>query len=183
MEAMKRERFDQLFQSTHNVIQNPDEFYWLVNLVETLNPKTIIEIGVADGGSLKFWEQLLPENGLLIGVDICDSVRWDYRNSDRRIHLVEGDSRSTETILKVKQLLSGASIDFLYIDGDHGYEYVKTDFLNYSPLVRSKGLVGFHDISLHETHEGPTRFFNEIEGKKDALEIQPDMGTGVWWKP
>ena len=42
--------------------------------------------------------------------------------------------------------LADTHIDFLFIDGDHTYEGVKSDFEMYSPLVRSGGLIALHDI-------------------------------------
>jgi len=41
---------------------------------------------------------------------------------------------------------SEAKLDFLFIGGDHTYEGVRMDFEMYSPLVRSCGIVVFHDI-------------------------------------
>jgi cephalosporin hydroxylase len=35
--------------------------------------------------------------------------------------------------------------DILFIDGDHSYQAVKNDTLNYLPIVRSGGYVIFHD--------------------------------------
>ena len=37
-------------------------------------------------------------------------------------------------------------IDFLFIDGDHSYKGVTTDFRLYSPLVKDYGNIAFHDI-------------------------------------
>jgi hypothetical protein len=39
---------------------------------------------------------------------------------------------------------------FLFIDAGHKYENVKTDWLNYSPLVVEGGLVGFHDSNQED---------------------------------
>lgn len=36
-------------------------------------------------------------------------------------------------------------IDFLFIDGDHSYEGVKTDFELYSKLLSDKGIIAIHD--------------------------------------
>jgi len=166
--------FDQILNS-HHPVQDPDEFFWLVNSVEALKPESIIEIGVENGGSFKFWEQLLPKNGLLIGVDDYGKVKWDYRNSDRKIYLVEGDSRSAETVLKVKELLNGATIDFLFIDATHTPEAARQDWMNYGQFLRSGGMVGFHDLGLVRT------FYDTLEGRKAEKGVT--MGTGVWWKP
>lgn len=56
-------------------------------------------------------------------------------------------------------------IDFLFIDGDHSYSGVKTDFLTYSPLVAKPGLIGFHDIAEHPVETGceVKKFWDEIK--------------------
>lgn len=38
-------------------------------------------------------------------------------------------------------------LDFLYIDGNHTYEYVKRDITNYYPLIKSGGIIGGHDYT------------------------------------
>jgi len=49
-------------------------------------------------------------------------------------------------------LLGGATLDFLFIDGDHTYRGVQADFEMYSPLVDRNGLVAFHDIVVVPPH-------------------------------
>ncbi len=53
-------------------------------------------------------------------------------------------------------------IDFIFIDGDHSYEAVKKDFLDWSPIVNVGGYVAFHDTYLNvpkdksdRLHTGP----------------------------
>lgn len=36
-------------------------------------------------------------------------------------------------------------IDLLFIDADHKYEAVRADWLNWSPLVKTGGIIAFHD--------------------------------------
>lgn len=38
-------------------------------------------------------------------------------------------------------------LDFVYIDGNHGYEYVKTDLETYFPLVKEGGVLAGHDMN------------------------------------
>ena len=64
----------------------------------------------------------------------------------QQLTLVEGRSQSEKVINRVKALLDGHSLDFLFIDGDHSYQGVAADFENYAPMVRKGGLIGFHDI-------------------------------------
>jgi predicted O-methyltransferase YrrM len=37
-------------------------------------------------------------------------------------------------------------LDFVYVDGNHNYEYVLADLHNYLPLVHEKGVIAGHDI-------------------------------------
>ena len=173
---MNEKKFKEIFDSVE-IVQDPKELLWLVNLVEKTNPKIIIEIGVQNGGSLKFWEQLLPEGGLLIGIDTNDPQRvvgWDWGKSNREIHLIEGNSRDVSVALRVHRILGQREADFIFIDGEHGYEAVKGDFRLYSGFVRNGGLIGFHDI--YEALD----FFRFLSGMKFIAHNK--MGTGVWWK-
>ena len=70
-------------------------------------------------------------------------------------------------------LFEKKTIDFVFIDGDHTYEGVKSDFLNYGPLVRPGGIIGFHDIlprpELPEIQV--FRFWREVREKHNTKEI------------
>lgn len=37
-------------------------------------------------------------------------------------------------------------LDFVYIDGNHSYDYVKRDILNYFPKIKHGGVIGGHDF-------------------------------------
>ncbi len=39
------------------------------------------------------------------------------------------------------------NLDFIYIDGNHEYKYVKDDLNNYYPKVKSRGFLFGHDVS------------------------------------
>ena len=43
-------------------------------------------------------------------------------------------------------------VDLLYIDGDHTYEGVKSDFETYSPLCGAAAVIAFHDIQMDFFH-------------------------------
>jgi predicted O-methyltransferase YrrM len=93
---------------------------------------------------------------------------------------------------RIEHLLQGAKLDFFFIDGDHTYEGVKADFEMYSPLVRSGGLIAFHDInvlngvgaggSIPESPLGVNRFWNEIKIQFEHFEFVENprsFGIGV----
>ena len=69
--------------------------------------------------------------------------------------------------------------DFIYIDGNHKYKFVKKDINNYYKILKSKGILAGHDIENGlMPHEGVTKAVLEFINKfKLKLYIQaPD-----WW--
>jgi hypothetical protein len=73
-------------------------------------------------------------------------------------------------------------IDFLYIDGDHSYEGVKTDFDLYSNLLTDNGIIVIHDTDSeyeksliitedakkdHHRFDGPSRLIKELQKNKE----------------
>lgn len=55
------------------------------------------------------------------------------------------------------------NLDFVYIDGNHDYEYVKQDTELWYPKVKKGGVIGGHDMG----HLGVTKFFLEFAPSKD----------------
>lgn len=121
--------------------QHPEEIQGVVSLLNELKPHHVIEIGVLSGGSCAQWHD--SNTGLVIGVDIQDKTWLTSRLP--RFRGVTG--KSIDCIQQVQSLLQGQQADFLFIDGDHSYNGVKTDWEMYRHLVRLGGIVAFHDIN------------------------------------
>jgi hypothetical protein len=86
---------------------------------------------------------------VLIGIDLYVKNRYLLRmlsRPEQRLHLVGGSSRSPRTLERVRRALGGRGLDLLFIDGDHGYEGVKHDYVTYGALVRKGGIIALHDI-------------------------------------
>jgi hypothetical protein len=95
-----------------------------------LNP-VVVEIGVLHNCQKPFYVELL--NAEHVGID---------RGSQAEI---VGDSRRPETVEKLRIRLAGRLIDLLFIDGDHAYASVKSDYEMYGPLT--KHIIALHDIN------------------------------------
>ena len=52
-------------------------------------------------------------------------------------------------------------IDLLFLDGDHSYEAIRRDFVEWSPKVKVGGYLAMHDV-VHPVHEGPRQVVNEL---------------------
>lgn len=123
---------------------------------------TIIEIGSADGdGTIRFagfCERVISIDTMLEGrpdVTGVESPEPDFGRVDafiNRMHgfpveLVVGASLDPKTIKIVRDLLEGALVDILVIDGcHHPFEAVWGDFETYYPFVKKGGFVVFDDL-------------------------------------
>lgn len=136
--------YDKLRAEYSTPIQVKDEFWELVQHVMRIGPTNVLEIGVENGGTIKFWDEIVGEDGKIIGLDLCTGKVVMPRDFLSDLELIEGDSHSLKVVELIKSKMP--VVDFLFIDGDHSYDGVKADFENFSPLVRPGGLVGFHDI-------------------------------------
>jgi len=74
----------------------------------------------------------------------------------------------SKTIFDAK---SGKKFDFIFIDGEHAYDNVKSDLETALQLLNKNGRIIFHDVF---SHEGVARLMNEIPfllGEKAKLRI------------
>ena len=185
----------------------PGQMRWEIRgLLEVLRQRPrrrILEIGTANGGSLFLIAQSVAADARLISVDLHKGEfgggypAWKiplykaFTQRGQHLELIRGDSHAPATVERVSRLLAGEKLDFLFIDGDHTYDGVRQDFESYSPLVRSGGLIGFHDIAPPApggTQEGgPTllvgevpQFWSEIRARYPSTELIDPAGNGYF---
>lgn len=141
---------------------------------------TALEVGLGYYGSTHFLWRLLFDKVITIeksherirafGTNLRDfHGRWVL--DDHRSGFLIGMSHDPATVHKAHQHFAGG-VDLLFIDGDHQYASVLTDWLLYSPLVRPGGLVAFHDVALTvEGHYGVPEFVEKLA--RGAIDGQP----------
>lgn len=191
--------FDLGFKAFHITIspwQFRSELLQLAALVNRLKPKAVLEIGTARGGTFFLWCRLASEDATLISIDLPGGPfgggypEWRvpfYRKMAKpkqKTTLFRGNSHDPATLKKTMATLNGHEIDFLFIDGDHSFEGVKRDFEMYSPLVRSGGIIAFHDIVPGETGMKVSEFWGQVKTTHRHLEIvesylQGRRGIGI----
>jgi len=174
--------------------QIPYEISLLLRILRELKPRRVLEIGTERGGTLFLFTYVADENATIISIDLPpgkyrfgfsypywkEKVYKSFGFYNQKIHLIRGDSHDPKTLEKVKRILGGEKLDFLFIDGDHTYEGVRRDFEMYSPLVRRGGIVAFHDIvpGPPENVGGVPVFWSEIKHRYRYLEIVKDWRQG-----
>jgi hypothetical protein len=104
-----------------------------------------------------------------------------FPRAGQKLHLLRADSHAAETKEQVLRLLRGERLDYLFIDADHTYDGVRQDLQMYGPLVRSGGMIAFHDIVTHreETRSEVERFWNEIKQKYEHREFVEHSALGT----
>jgi cephalosporin hydroxylase len=125
------------------------EIVGFLELASKEQPRTVCEIGTANGGTTFLLGQALTTTETLIGVDLFIRRRprlGYFTRPHQTVLLVDGDSGSPETLEQVRRGLAGRSLDLLFIDGDHTFGGVARDFHIYRELIRDGGLIAFHDI-------------------------------------
>jgi predicted O-methyltransferase YrrM len=127
----------------------------LYQLFAELGFKVGAEVGLFRGRNARQMFRDIP--GLkLYGIDAYDDQPYSTRHKsvpryDRNRSMMEGrmKGRNITVIDKFSeeavQEIPYDSLDFVYIDGDHSYDYVMTDIILWSRRVHPGGIVSGHD--------------------------------------
>ncbi len=188
-------------RTTFVAMQNLRELRYLLEKVQVLKPRTVVEIGTARGGLLYALAQVVDRRATLVSIDLPGANNGGGQfDSERDVfagfavptqHLVclAGDSHTPAMSEALDEVLDGEAIDLLVIDGDHSYAGVRRDLLEYGPRVRPGGLVALHDICLTPEEWGPNTgvglFWQELQDRfGNALEsvVDPE-GVSVRDRP
>jgi predicted O-methyltransferase YrrM len=191
--------------------QERAELVQLLQLLQKTTPRTIVEIGTGSGGTLFLLARVARPDATLISVDLPHGEfgggypSWRvplfraFAGEQQHIELIRANSHLDATRAKVARLLAGRPLDFLFIDGDHTYEGVRTDFTMYGSLVGTGGIVAFHDIvpgqgSPDRSDAAPPKgcgpdircvgdvplFWNEVRSGRPSTEFVSDWDQGAF---
>ena len=173
-------------------IQVKEEISQLLTRLEKVKPKTVVEIGTANGGTLFLLSRVADPNATLVSIDKPNGsfgggyarsmmpVFRSFAREKQQIILVRGDSHERDTFEQTRKILDSKNLDFLFIDGDHSYRGVKSDFTMYTPLVSQGGIVALHDIVPGlSSHVGEVpRFWGEVRQGYRSREIVKNWDQG-----
>lgn len=178
-------------------VQKQEEFAELLAFAEEREPKTVVEIGSARGGTFWAFTRIASDDALLVSIDIPAGSPLDvrggkdvygarnrqrlrsYARASQKVELIDADSQAARTRDTLQKILNGRQIDLLFIDGDHRYDGVKRDYTLYSPYVAPGGLIAFHDVIVqHDPRAQVDKLWNQLKKQyADWYEfISPDHG-------
>lgn len=149
------------------------------------------EIGVFDGKNSERMLEILDIDKLYL-IDpykIYKGCKDVAGISDKKkIALLKNDAharleRFKDKVIWVEDLSENAienieeELDFVYIDGNHTYDFVKKDVKLYSRKIKEGGLIAGHDYENIDVK----RAVNELIGKVSIGQDPQDSRTNDWW--
>jgi len=78
-------------------------------------------------------------------------------------------------------LFDDESLDFVYIDGDHSYEFVRDDITLYYPKVKKGGLLSGHDYDYNKGTKVILAVNDFVKKYNLSLNIQKGNNRTDWW--
>jgi len=173
--------------------QARSEVVQLGRILQESAPKRSLEIGTNYGGTLFLLCALSPPDAKIISLDLPSGpfgggyprrkipLFRRFPRADQQLHLIRADSHSPKTKERVLQILDREPLDYLFLDGDHTYSGVQRDFQMYARLVRSGGIVAFHDIRTYnrESKCQVEKFWGEIKHQYQHREIIEGVNGGA----
>jgi predicted O-methyltransferase YrrM len=126
-----------------------------------------LEIGSHLGASSCYLGAALKQlNGTLFCVDTWNNETMPEGSKDTFSEFSSNTLGLGDVIVPIRKRSSeltrddvGADLDLVFIDGDHSYESVKSDFETVVPWLTEKAMVAFHDTVAFE---GVARLLGEV---------------------
>ena len=134
--------------------------HFLRHLIEKNNFKTMAEVGVRDGRTTFHLLDHCPELTIYaIDMSIKEFYNKEVANRYKnRLIAIEATSE-----LAADQIADN-SLDLVFIDANHSYDYVKKNIIKYTPKLKENGLLTGHDID----YPGVNQAVNEMVKQYDV---------------
>lgn len=110
---------------------------FILHMVSLLRPKLYVELGLYH---CELFNKLEPYVDEMIGIDISNDFGKYMIKSPKAKFICT----TTNEFIKSNEL-KNKKIDLLFIDANHSYKSVKTDFENYYKHVSDQGIILLHD--------------------------------------
>lgn len=160
--------------SVVETLQHQWELDQLQTLVRGLQPLSVLEIGIWDGGTLAGW---IDSAARIVGVDVQVRRAVAERFAEYpSVRLIQGDCEDDTVKTKVAAY---APFDFIFLDADHQYAAARRHWNLYKPMVSPGGVFAFHDIRRYE-HGDLDRLWTEIKAEPGARTIEFHQNNADW---
>jgi hypothetical protein len=169
--------------------------HFAYDLVATLKPALLVELGVDRGESYFAFCQSVAENGIhtrCFGIDTWRGDRHAGDYDETTFTQVSEHNRDNyqafSTLLRsdfhdALSQFEPESIDVLHIDGLHTEGAVRHDVDSWLPKLRRGGILLLHDVDVRGKDFGAWKVWNELQGRGRFWTFHDGPGLGVWQKP
>jgi len=157
------------------------ELGFLLTMLDQRQPKRMVEFGVNQGITARAVLNNIESIEYYLGVDVPFEHKMQISGQQSEVpskpgHLVDTDPRFDLFIRfngMPDQVIVGELFDVAFIDGDHSYAGVITDYRMARRMVRKGGLILFHDYNnrsvdvtkaLEDLHQNENRNLFNING-------------------
>lgn len=139
------------------IIQFPQDVMALQEIIWEVRPKSIIETGIARGGSLIFSAsmlELIGGSGFVVGIDVDirshNRIAIESHPMSKRIRMIEGSSISAEVVNQVGAMIQGHGPVLVILDSNHTHDHVKEELRLYSPFVTTGSFLIILDTVIED---------------------------------
>jgi len=190
MKSISKNSFDTLFNNncpytfTNGLSTTIEDLRVIVSLCRYFKSENVLELGVRYGHTAKFILEQCPGIKKYIGVDVPVSFIPENEIQKLEIPLQTGiiasfDKRFEAVVLDngTKDIeddinLFGCRFDLIFVDADHSLNGVKRDTGISKRLVKSGGIVIWHDYT---NEKGVTDFLDSISGDNDIVHVEGSL--------
>lgn len=128
--------------------------HFLKYLIEKNNFKIMAEVGVRDGRTTFYLLDHIADL-TIYAIDMSIKEFYNKEVADRyKNRLIPIEAMSEVAADRI----ADNSLDLVFIDANHSYEYVKKDIIKYTPKLKTNGLLTGHDID----YPGVNKAVNEM---------------------
>jgi predicted O-methyltransferase YrrM len=128
--------------------------HFLRHLIEKNNFKTMAEVGVRDGRTTFYLLDHCP-NLIIYAIDMSIKEFYNKEIANRyKNRLIAIEAKSEVAADRI----ANNSLDLVFIDANHSYDYVKKDIIKYTPKLKESGMLTGHDID----YPGVNQAVNEM---------------------
>ncbi|MCF3526844.1 MULTISPECIES: class I SAM-dependent methyltransferase [Stenotrophomonas] len=188
------------FQLSPNMLMMPRKLphsAWLGHipfaswLVETVRPKSIVELGTHNGASFLAFCQAVETQHVSARVFAVDTWEGDehagFYGDEVYAELRDYQQRHYAGISEMMRMrfdqaleyFAEGSVDILHVDGLHTYEAVREDFETWRSKLSRRAVVLFHDSCVRERGFGVWQYWSEICSQFPSFEFTHTHGLGV----
>lgn len=162
--------------------------FWLI---ETLKPRTLVELGTHGGYSYFAFCQAIKKLGLETRSYAVDHWKGDEHaghyeedifkrvSSHNEAHYASFSRLVRATFDEAVEHFEDGSVDLLHIDGRHFYDDAVHDYETWRPKLSDRAVVLFHDTNVREQGFGVFKLWAELKDKFPSFEFLHGHGLGV----